>query len=317
MRICPLCRSNCLVPMVTRGEIAREIRIRERFVRSRFDYGPSRAELMDLTEFMHGGDGILAECAHCGLTVRLEDGSGRYEEDIYDPGLLEILYPRYLHAFRAKESQYRPLLPTRADVLEIGSHLGSFLQAAEEWGWRPRGFDIGRQTSQFARRRGLSVEREFIEDARLPAQSADATFVWNCFEQLPDPGRTIAACYGLVRRGGLLVVRTPNVAFYRNLRPANSGSGTSAIRSLAYNNLLGFPYLAGYKPNQLASFLSEHGFQPVTGFDSTLLTVPYPEIPPRLQREIEKTQSSLTLACGKDTALLSGPWMEIVCRKVD
>lgn len=317
MGSCPICRSTNLAPKVTRTEVEREIRIRKRFALLRFDYEPSPAELTDLTEFMHGGSGILAKCSRCGLVIRLEDAPAGYERDTYDPDLLELLYPRYLRSFRAKETQYRPLLPARAEVFEVGSHLGSFLQAAEEWGWRPRGFDIGVQTSRFARRRGLLVQRGFIEDARIPSRGANAIFIWNCFEQLPDPARTLRECYQLLGRNGLLVVRTPNIRYYSDMRPGNGGITASAIRSLAYNNLLGFPYLAGYDAHQLSSLLRKHGFQTTASYDSTVLTVPYPQLSRRLYREIEKIQSLYTSSPPKPAELLSGPWIEIVGRKLD
>ena len=270
---------------------------------------------MDLTEFMHGSEGLLEVCAGCGVTVRLEDSPASYEIDAYDPGLLQTLYPRYLHAFHAKANSYRPLLPARADVLEVGSHLGAFLQAAEEWGWRPRGFDIGRETTAFARSQGHSVFREAVEDARLTARSADAIFIWNCFEQLPDPRRVLGACYELVRPGGLLVVRVPNIEFYRRKRRERRRALPTAIRSLAFNNLLGFPYLTGYGPSSLSGLLERHGFSPIAGYNSTLLTVPYPRMSRRLAREIEITQSLWSAPTASDPRRLNAPWLEVVCRK--
>jgi hypothetical protein len=97
---------------------------------------------MDLTRFMHGGSARLMTC----------------------PALLSHLYPRYVRAFEEKRSQYLAVLRNGAEVLELGSHLGTFLQTAEQWRWRPRGLDIGESSRAFARNQGVSVKRLAPED---------------------------------------------------------------------------------------------------------------------------------------------------------
>jgi SAM-dependent methyltransferase len=304
---------------VAQAEIAREIRLRDRFVRGHFGYSPSQPELKDLTEFMHGGAAELADCVWCGLTVRREAGGETYEHDVYDPALLTLLYPRYCEAFRDKERQYRHLLPHQAEVLELGSHAGAFLEVAEEWGWKPRGLDIGEHTARFARRRGLAVQRADLRTARVPEHKTDGLFVWNCFEQIEDPAQVLSDSQRVLKRHGLLVVRTPNIAFYHGerLRRRNRAAAAESLWSLAHNNLLGFPYLTGYHPGTLCGLLRRHGFEPFAGFDSTVLTMPYPQITPRLQREIRRSHKPFSPCAAKPPRDLCGPWIEIACRKVD
>jgi hypothetical protein len=109
----------------------------------------------------------------------------------------ELCQIHELHFFRPMVEK-KALLREHADVLEIGSHLGGFLQTAEQWGWRPTGLDIGASTSSFARRQGLSTKRRAIGDY-FPHRRSDAVYIWNCFEQLDDPSailprRITAAC---------------------------------------------------------------------------------------------------------------------------
>lgn len=265
---------------------------------------------MDLTDFMHGGPGRLWSCANCGLIVREEASRAHYQDDVYDTDLLNHLYPRYRDAFRAKESNYRHLLPARAEVLELGSHLGAFLEVAEEWGWRPTGLDIGESTSAFSRRRGLTVTRESLEDAGVPAHQTDALFIWNCFEQLEDPRRCLLAAHRVLKPGGLVIVRTPNVKFYaRRRRHMKRSTGHRALHELAYNNLLGFPYLTGYDPGVLLRFLRQNGFEPLRGFSSAILTTPFPTMPAWVEREVE---AAFQFAA---PATLDGPWIEVVAAK--
>lgn len=160
---CPSCGYRVFMPLFPRREMRMEIEIRSRFVRDRLDHKPKPAELMDLTEFMHGGPEGLLACRACGLVIRDESRDASYTTDFYDPDLLQHLYPRYLQAFREKRDNYQDLLGPHAELIEVGSHLGAFLQAAEESGWRPTGLDVGKFTSEFAAGCGLRVKREAIE----------------------------------------------------------------------------------------------------------------------------------------------------------
>jgi len=272
---------------------------------------------MDLTGFMHGDEGSLEKCTECGVTVRSEERAAQYENDTYDHELLEVLYPRYRDAFRRKERGYKCLLRPRAEVLEVGSHLGAFLEVGEEWGWHPTGVDVGWDTTRFARKRGARVLRGTIETVNLPAYRADAVFAWNCFEQLENPTSALAAAHRLLKRHGLLVVRTPNIAFYYRARAAWRAGVTRQLRSLAYNNLLGFTYLAGYDPGTLSEFLRSCGFDPLLGFNSSIIVVPYPDITPRLKLEIESLRPSFADTFAQAPAELKGPWIEILARKRD
>ncbi|HVV45208.1 MAG TPA: methyltransferase domain-containing protein [Bryobacteraceae bacterium] len=254
-------------------------------------------ENMDLTKFMHGGPGRLLRCSCCGLLSRDEETRAHYEDDQYDSALMKHLYPRYVRAFERKREMYQPLLRNNAEVLEVGSHLGAFLQTAEEWGWRPTGLDIGEATSEFARRQGGRVKRISLADYSPRLRKPEAIFIWNCFEQLEEPGDVLRRAYQLLDRHGLLVVRVPNGDFYRRMR-----GWKPALRTLGYNNLLGFPYLHGYSPTSLELLLRSYSFLPMASHDTGLLTPPYPDLSPRIRREWASVNSQ-------------GGWIELVAQK--
>jgi len=287
----------------------RESDLREVFVRHRLDHSPESLELKDLTRFAHDRPGLLLSCSACGSLLREEAAPPSYEDDLYDPNLMGYLYPRYVSAFENK-TQYKSLLRHRADVLELGSHLGAFLEAAENWGWRPTGLDIGRATTNFARRRNLCVKRVTIHDYR-PRQRLEGVFIWNCFEQLENPTEVLLDCHRLLQRHGVLVLRVPNANFYRTQKKRlETRRSKRALRSLAYNNLLGFPYLCGYTASALHRFVRANGFHPVAVTGSTLLTPPYPELSSRIEREWGAIQRRAGESLPADA-----PWIEIVCRK--
>jgi SAM-dependent methyltransferase len=296
-------------------ELEREFDWQREFILSRLPTTPSPEELKDLTDFMHGAPAPLERCSKCGLTRRAEgdpEDAGSYEEDPNDPDVMAQVYPRYVQAFRNKESGYRPLLRANADVIELGPHLGGFLQTAEEWNWRPTGIDVGVDTTAFMRRNGLTVRNGLLEDARVRGGSSDAVFIWNCFEQLLDPTETLKAAHRVLRKHGLLIVRVPNVAFYKRFRR----SPGFARKVLAYNNLLGFPYLHGYTIETLNRLLARAGFTYERGFNSELVTTPFAD----LSRSIEREQSQVSRAVAQwstrtSSSTLTGPWIEAVYRR--
>jgi hypothetical protein len=91
-------------PTCQKTEIAKEIKLRHNFIFKRLDHTPQPTELMDLTEFMHGGSGRLMACSRCGVVIRDEAQAAHYEDDFYDPALMAHLYPKYLAAFRRESS---------------------------------------------------------------------------------------------------------------------------------------------------------------------------------------------------------------------
>lgn len=267
--------------------------------------------MKDLTDFMHGSAAPLLGCRGCGVLRREEGASDSYEHDPNDPDLMEQIYPRYLEAFRNKATALRKRLHPHAPVLEIGSHLGAFLQVAEEWNWRSVGLDIGQDTAAFARSKGLTVRRERIEDTHLPAGSFDAVFIWNCFEQLTAPVDVLKSAHRLLRQFGLLVLRVPNATFYCALRGL-------ADNWLAWNNLLGFPYLYGYTAQTLDSITSRYGFEPVRGFNSELVTMPFADLTEPVATEqlaVSTEVAALSTAATLDSGTLTGSWTEVIYRK--
>jgi SAM-dependent methyltransferase len=292
--------------------VKREIRLRRDFILSRLRRRAAHAELKDLLDFMHGFPAPLVECTGCGLLTRDEAhvrGASSYEEDTNDPDVLAQVYPRYVQAFRNKAVAYRDRLRPHANVLELGSHIGAFLQTAEEWNWSPLGLDIGRDTTEFIRSRGLPVRREVLEDAQLGHSAFDAVFVWNCFEQITDPGPVLASIRQVLKEHGLLVVRVPNALPYRLLR--------GDVLSLAWNNLLGFPYLYGYTAENLNRLLARYGFAYVRGFNSELVTTPFADVPKYLraeQKQISRTVAEWSTRTSAST--LTGPWIEVIYRRM-
>jgi len=122
---------------------------------------------------------------------------------------------------------------------------------------------------------------------------------------LEDPIGSLAEARRLLNPFGLIVLRVPNGDFYRR----HIAAGRTWLRALGYNNLLGFPYLNGYSVNSLERLLHAVDFQPIATFPASLLTPPYPEMNPRLNKEW------LTLRRHSERSADS-PWIEVVGRRL-
>jgi SAM-dependent methyltransferase len=320
---CVVCGSGDWIVFLSRDRLQSECALRERFVRERLTRPASTAELKDLTDFFHQANAEIVRCTNCSLLVRkeLEKSSVEtYSEDEYNFDVIDHQYPRYLEAFRCKARHYRPLLPNRARVLEIGSHYGAFLQTATEWGWDIEGVDIGKDTSRFAASKGFTVHNCELKDCGFGPASRDAIFIWNCFEQIPNPHALLDECRRILKCGGLLVLRTPNALFYSMaedlLQTELDESGRAfLIDGMGYNNLLGFPYLYGYTANTLQRLGARHGFTRHHSLDSELLTFPLPENPEWVQKQERIVNAEVKLLArsllSNRNGLLAGPWIEV------
>jgi SAM-dependent methyltransferase len=324
MPTCPVCSGTGFSTLVPASKIDEESRRREQFVKQRLARPASRDELKDLTDFFHQAKADILACAECKLLLRDEHEpppAETYSEDEYDPSVMERLYPRYLDAFRRKEKPYRALLPQGAETLEVGSHYGAFLQTAQEWGWRAEGVDVGKDTSRFARSKGFTVHGTEITECRFATRSFDAVFIWNCFEQLPDPRPTLAECSRILKPDGLLIVRVPNGLFYTICQKLlgeeglRSGASEFLMQAMAYNNLLGFPYLYGHSVATLERLMRQFGFRSEGMLNSELLTLPLPENQGWVEAEERAISNDIRMLARSVLAnrdgVLTGPWIEV------
>ena len=162
-------------------------------------------------------------------------------------------------------------------MLEVGSFVGGFLAAAGARG-------MGR-----ARRRSRRGGRGVLSDARARRSSAGRSRRARCAPASVDarrrrgtrstrsrrPRPTLAAAARAVRAGGLLALRVPNGRYFADAiaRLGHDGELRRRYRllALAWNNLIGFPYLHGYSVRTLDRLVAPYGFERVAAESDTLL----------------------------------------------
>jgi len=89
---------------------------------------------------------------------------------------------------------------------------------------------------------------------------------------LYDPVAVLRSAHRVLRAGGLLSLRVPNGMFYRRWRARLRGPFAAlALRVLAHNNLLSFPYRQAFSQRSLSMLLDRTGFARVRVVGDTLV----------------------------------------------
>ena len=130
-------------------------------------------------------------------------------------------YTRFADKFRGPEEYVRknqqlyvPLFEGRTNVLDIGCGRGEFLDVMKESGVPARGIDLDPESVALCRSKGYEAETADLF-VYLPDQAEgtfDGIFAAQVVEHLPPEvlPRMIQICAAKLRRGGLLVLETPN-----------------------------------------------------------------------------------------------------------
>jgi SAM-dependent methyltransferase len=282
--------------------------------------------LADRAEFNQGEAAPIARCGGCGHIFRATRPpaaavTGDYADDAYGADRLQSLFAAQRAFFRGKLDALAATIASDAApaVVEVGSFVGGFLAAAGERGWSAVGIDPGEEVARFCRARGLPVHCTTAPQAPIAPDSADCVAIWNTFDQLPDPRPTLRAARRWLRRDGVLVLRVPNgpafAAAMRALPRLPTALRPLANAALAWNNLLGFPYLQGYGLATLDRLLEEFGLLRVAQSAQTL--VPLADRHTRRwavwEERLLKAAWRLAIRRAPDHA----PWLDVYYRAVD
>jgi 2-polyprenyl-3-methyl-5-hydroxy-6-metoxy-1,4-benzoquinol methylase len=103
------------------------------------------------------------------------------------------------------------LIPGRR-LLEVGSNVGLFLDAARARGWSPMGVEPSKWAVDLGRQRfGVELREGTAADVAEPAASADAIVMLDVLEHLSDPVADLRHLRPVLHDSGLLALSTVNL----------------------------------------------------------------------------------------------------------
>lgn len=124
----------------------------------------------------------------------------------------------------------------KGKLLEVGCGSGDTLKLAANMGWDVQGLDVDPKAVANARGKGLTVHLGQLTDQQFVDESFDLVLMSHVIEHVHDPVSLVKGCRRVLRKGGLLVVFTPNAESWGHRRLDADWMGLDPPRHLMVFN---------------------------------------------------------------------------------
>lgn len=147
-----------------------------------------------------------------------------------------------------------PAIPNQIEggkILDVGCGTGETLLLLKDLGWEPFGMDIDKKAVAVARKRGVGQVRvgAYQTIATYPNNFFDAIRLYHVIEHLDDPMRCLQLIKKKLKKGGQLIIGTPNAESF-----------LSHIFGTYWYNLDTPRHLVLFSPRTLKRAIAESGF---------------------------------------------------------
>ena len=95
-------------------------------------------------------------------------------------------------------------------ALDIGCGNGKFIHAMNLLGWKFEGVEFNPAAVDVCRKSGIKVFQGDLHGAAFKDNSFDLVSARHLIEHVPDPNKLIGEIARILKKGGKLIVRTPN-----------------------------------------------------------------------------------------------------------
>ena len=177
---------------------------------------PADPEHFRCTTLSYGEHFRIVQCRQC----RLVYTNPRRRPSSILSDYEEVVDERYLAECDARRATFhrniRPLeqmIPDRNGhrLLDVGAHIGVFVEVAQERGWQAVGVEPSRWAVEQGRQRGLRMIQGTLRDAELDSASFDVVTMWDVVEHLLDPLADIGEVARVLKPGGVFCVHTIDI----------------------------------------------------------------------------------------------------------
>ncbi len=168
------------------------------------------------------GDFSFVKCVHCGLVYLNPRPTlssiwvyypSNYESFVKQPADALPLWRRYsLYYGLWKRCRVVLRYKRRGRLLDFGCGTGQFLAAMRRYpGWEVMGIEPHEEAARFGRSvLGLHILKD-LSSARFPDHYFDVITMWDVIEHLHDPVAVLHEIRRILKRDGLLILRTPSL----------------------------------------------------------------------------------------------------------
>jgi 2-polyprenyl-3-methyl-5-hydroxy-6-metoxy-1,4-benzoquinol methylase len=223
-------------------------------------------------EFLFYTPERIVRCRRCGLIynnprLTFESLQKIYTREYFvvesnDPGIDYKAYSNYIEeepliirSMHRRLKKIESLVNEKGRLLDVGCATGFSLIAAQQRGWEAEGVELSSFCVDYAHSRGLKVYQGTIKNSPGEQESFTAITMWDYLEHSTDPVGDLTACHGLLKRGGVIVLSTPNVDSWSFHLFKKNWIGFKNIDHLYYYSRKTLSTIAG-----MAGLSMEHSF---------------------------------------------------------
>jgi 2-polyprenyl-3-methyl-5-hydroxy-6-metoxy-1,4-benzoquinol methylase len=160
---------------------------------------------------------MIARCGSCSIAFteplpREEELNALYSDNYYSR---DSTHQQRLNKFFAQRAdEVSKLLSPQARLLDFGAGAGEFVKACLDQGLQAEGIEFSESAIKLASSRGIPVYQHDLVVSSYTADSFDCITMWDVIAHLLDPHSTLHQINRLLKKGGWLVVKTPNFPIY-------------------------------------------------------------------------------------------------------
>lgn len=153
-------------------------------------------------------------------------------------------------------------------ILDVGCGYGFFLTKARKRGWEVFGTELSEIATRYANQQQHlpHVVCSDLDPSLFDGRQFDAINLTNVLEHVPSPTRTLTLCGQMLRDGGILMIRVPNMRFsdlHLRLSPILKLFSGETFRNWGYLATPPPEHLSGFTPKTIKHLLESRRFDKV------------------------------------------------------
>jgi 2-polyprenyl-3-methyl-5-hydroxy-6-metoxy-1,4-benzoquinol methylase len=184
-----------------------------------------------------------------------------YEEEYFSKYDTSLKKNPKIQTFKQALNILDNIKAKKGKILDFGCEEGNFLVLAKQRGWDVFGLDLSKFATNIVKKRGLKVLNKTIHDAKFAKQSFDVITLWDVIEHLSNLDDIFREFRKVLKKNGLLIVRTPNEKSIFHLIAHLSYILSFKLIKLPLKSIYHTDHLYYFSKQTLAKTLRKNGFE--------------------------------------------------------